>query len=173
MNQEGKNKKKRLGALDICILTAVLLCIAGTAVRLVFKEDSVLAQNAQQDTYTVYFTVKDIRETSSRYLYSGAEFYIDESGEYFGKLTGTPGTTPALRIYADANGNQVEVYNNTDDDRMARIDVEGAFTVSAVMDKDGYLMLNGNTYIAPNKEVKVRSKELMVNIRITSIVKAN
>ena len=172
MNQEGKNKKKRLGALDICILAAILLCIAGAAARMVLKEDSILAQNTQLDTYTVFFNVKDIRETSARYLYSGAVFYLDDTGEYFGALTETPGTTPALKIYADANGNQVEVYNNTDDDRVSRIDVEGSFTVSAVVDKDGYLMLNGNTYIAPNKELRIRSKELMVNIRITSIVKA-
>ena len=173
MNQEGKNKKKRLGALDICILTAVVLCVVGAAARLVFKEDSVLAQNTPLDTYMVYFTVHDIRETSSRYLYSGADFYIDDSGEYFGKLAAVPGTTPALKIYADANGEQVEVYNNTDDDRVARIDVEGAFLVSAIKDKDGYLMLNGNTYIAPNKEFRIRSKELLVNIRISSVVKVN
>lgn len=173
MNQEGKMKKKRLGALDICILIAVLLCILGAAARFVFKEDSVLAQNTPLDLYTVYFTVQDIRETSAIYLYDGAGFYIEESGEYFGRLAGTPGTTPALKTYTDQNGRFVEVYNNTDDDRVARINVEGAFIVSAVMDEDGYLLLNGNTYIAPNKEVKIRSKELLVNIRITSVVKAN
>ena len=173
MNQEGKSKKKRLGALDICILTALVLCVIGAAARFAFKEDSVLAQNTVLDTYTVYFNVNDIRETSSRYLYDGAEFYLDEGGEFFGTLVGTPSPTPARHIYIDENGNHVEVYNNTNDDRVARIDVEGTFSVSATVDQNGYIRLGGNTYIAPNKEVRIRSKELLINIQITSIVKAN
>ncbi|MBQ4606486.1 MAG: hypothetical protein IJB15_07250, partial [Clostridia bacterium] len=64
-----KTKKKRLGALDICILTAVILCVAGVALRMAFQEDSVLAQNTVLDTYTVSFDIYDIRETSARYLY--------------------------------------------------------------------------------------------------------
>ncbi len=173
MNQEGKVKRKRLGALDICILTAVILCVAGVALRMAFQEDSVLAQNTVLDTYTVSFDIYDIRETSARYLYEGAEFYIEENGEYFGKLLKEAGTTPARKMYTDENGKTVEVYNNTNDDRVSRIDASGSITVSAVMDSNGYILLNGNTYIAPYKEIGIRSKELFVNIRITSIVKAN
>lgn len=173
MNQEGKSKRNRLGVLDICILTAILLCVIGAGARLVLKEDSVLTQNTELDTYMVYFTIGDIRQTSFRYLYEGAEFYLEESGDFFGTIVGTPGDTPAKKMYTDINGKYVEVYNNTEDDRVARIDVTGTFAVSATMDKNGFLMLNGNTYIAPNKTFKIRSKELLVHARVTSIVKAN
>lgn len=166
-------KRKRLGALDVCILTAVVLCIVGAAARMVFKDDSVLAQNTVLDTYTVYFTVNDIRETSARYLYEGAEFYLEDSGEYLGRLTARAGTTPAKKLYVDENGKTVEVYNTASDDRVSRIDATGSVAVSAVMDSNGYILLNGNTYIAPNKEMEIRSKELFINIRITSIVKEN
>ena len=49
MNQEMRTKKKRLGALDICILVAVLLCVVGVAARMVFRDNSVLAQNTTLD----------------------------------------------------------------------------------------------------------------------------
>jgi len=171
VSQEGK-KKRRLGSLDICILVAVLLCIVGIAARMVFQEDSLLGQNKPLESYTVYFSVKNIRGSSAVYLQDGADFYVEENNEYFGVLTGTPTTTPAAMYYTDSNGITVQVYNDTDDDRVARIDVEGAFTVSGIMKEDGSLLLNGTRYIAPNKELELCSKEMDIIIKITSIVKA-
>ena len=173
MNQEMKTKKKRLGALDICILVAALLCIVGVAARMVFRDNSVLAQNTTLDKYTVYFSISDIRSTSEKFLKDGKEFYIDESGDYFGVLVGDPAVTYAKKLYVDMHGNAVEVVNNTDEEGLSRIDVEGAFQVSATMGEDGFLMLNGNRYIAPNQELLIHSQELFVNIQINSIVKAN
>lgn len=173
MNQEMKTKKKRLGALDICILVAVLLCIVGVAARMVFRDNSVLAQNTTLDKYTIYFSVSDIRSTSEKFLKDGKEFYIHENGDYFGVLVGDPAVKYAKRLYVDMYGNTVEVDNNTDEEGLSRIDVKGAFLVSATMGDDGFLMLNGNRCIAPNQEIQIRSKELFVNIQIDSIVKVN
>jgi len=171
VSQEGM-KKKRLGGLDICILAAVILCVVGIAARMVFQENSILGQNKPLESYKVYFTVSNIRGSSAVYLRDGTEFYIEENNEYFGVLNGTPTTTPAAMLYTDASGMIVQVYNDTDDDRVARIDVEGAFTVSGILKDDGSLLLNGTRYIAPNKELELCSKELDVIVKITSIVKA-
>ncbi|MBQ8400943.1 MAG: hypothetical protein IJX14_03345 [Clostridia bacterium] len=168
-----RNKRKRLGALDICILVAVLLCIVGIAARMVFRDNSVLAQNTPLDEYTVYFTISNIRSTSDKFLKDGKEFYIEETGEYFGKITGNPTVTYARKLYVDMYGNTVEVSNNTDEEGISRIDVEGAFLVSAMMDENGFLMLNGNHPVAPNQEIQIRSRELYVNMRINSIEKVN
>ena len=172
MNQEMKTKKKRLGALDICILVAILLCIFGVAARMVFRDNSVMAQDTKLDTYTVHFTVSDIRSTSEKFLKDGKEFYLHETGEYFGVLVGDPSTQYAKKLYVDMYGNTVEVDNNTDEEGLSRSDVAGTFQVSATMGENGFLMLNGNRVIAPNQELQIRSRELFINIKITSIAKA-
>lgn len=172
MNQEMKTKKKRLGALDICILVAILLCIFGVAARMVFRDNSVMAQDTKLDTYTVHFTVSDIRSTSEKFLKDGKEFYLHETGEYFGVLVGEPSVQYAKKLYVDMYGNTVEVDNNTDEEGLSRSDVSGTFQVSAAMGENGFLMLNGNRVIAPNQELQIRSRELFINIKITSIAKA-
>lgn len=164
-------KKKRLGALDICILVAVVLCLAGVIGRTLLRDRSVLAQNTTLDKYTVYFSISDIRSTSEKFLKDGRVFYIDETGDMFGTLVGDPAVTYAKKLYVDANGKTVEVFNNTEEEGIARIDVEGAFQVSAQMDENGFILLNGNRYIAPHQEIEIRSRELYVNICIHSIEK--
>lgn len=164
-------KKKRMGALDVCILVAVLLCIVGVAARAMVSDNSVLAQNTTLDKYTVYFSISDIRATSEKFLKDGKTFYLDESGELFGTLVGDPAVTYAKKQYVDSNGRIVEVFNNTEEEGISRIDVEGAFQVSATMDESGFLQLNGNRTIAPQQEIAIRSRELYVTIRINSIEK--
>ncbi len=164
-------KKKRMGALDVCILVALLLCIVGVAARALLRDNSVLAQNTTLEKYTVYFSVSDIRSTSEKFLKDGKTFYLDESGELFGTLVGDPAVTYAKKLYVDNTGKTVEVFNNTEEEGISRIDVEGAFQVSATMDENGFLQLNGNRTIAPHQELEIRSRELYVNIRINSIEK--
>lgn len=164
-------KKRRMGALDVCILVALLLCIVGVAARALVSDNSVLAQNTTLDKYTVYFSITDIRGTSEKFLKDGKTFYLDESGELFGTLVGDPAVTYAKKQYVDHNGRTVEVFNNTEEEGISRIDVEGAFQVSATMDENGFLQLNGNRTIAPHQELEIRSRELYVTIQINSIEK--
>ncbi len=164
-------KKKRMGALDVCILVALLLCIVGVAARALLRDNSVLAQNTTLEKYTVYFSISDIRSTSEKFLKDGKTFYLDESGELFGTLVGDPAVTYAKKLYIDDTGKTVEVFNNTEEEGISRIDVEGAFQVLATMDENGFLQLGGNRTIAPHQELEIRSRELYVNIRINSIEK--
>lgn len=164
-------KKKRMGALDVCILVALLLCIVGLAARALLRDNSVLAQNTTLEKYTVYFSISDIRSTSEKFLKDGKTFYLDESGELFGTLVGDPAVTYAKKLYIDDTGKTVEVFNNTEEEGISRIDVEGAFQVLATMDENGFLQLGGNRTIAPHQELEIRSRELYVNIRINSIEK--
>lgn len=166
-----KAKKKRIGALDICILVALLLCIVGVVARVLVSDNSVLAQNTTLDKYTVYFSITDIRSSSEKFLKDGKTFYLDESGEIFGTLVGDPAVTYAKKLYVDNTGKTVEVFNNTEEEGISRIDVEGAFQVSAVMDENGFLLLNGNRNIAPYQDIEIRSQELYVTIQINSIEK--
>lgn len=165
-------KKRRLGALDVCILVALLLCIVGVAARALLRDNSVLAQNTTLDKYTVYFSISDIRSTSEKFLKDGKTFYLHESGEQFGTLIGDPAVTYAKKLYVDDTGKMVEVFNNTEEEGISRIDVEGAFQVSAIVDENGFLQLNGNRTIAPHQEIEIRSRELYVTIQISSIEKA-
>ncbi len=172
MNQEEKKRKKRLGALDICILAAILLCVVGVGARFVFREESTLTQAAVMDEYWVNFAVYDIRCTSEDYLKEGNVFYLHDSGERFGVLEGDVNAENGKKIYTDRTGKSVELENTFTAEHLRRIDVTGTFRVYATEDENGFIYLNGNTQIAANKELEVRSRELFTNIRITSIVKA-
>ncbi len=172
MNQEEKRRKKRLGALDICILAAVFLCVIGVGARFIFRQDSALTQSAVLDEYLVNFSIYDIRSTSADYLKEGKVFYLHEGGSRFGVLEGDPSIENGKRLYQDEYGQVLEIENTFTSEYLRRIDVTGTFRVSATEDAAGFIYLNGNLQIAPNKEIEIRSRDLFVNIRITSIVKA-
>ncbi len=173
MNQEDKRRKKRLGALDICILAAVFLCMVGVGARFVFRQESTLTQSAMMDEYLVNFAIYDIRCTSEDYLKEGKVFYLHDSGDRFGVLEGDASVENGKKLYTLDNGHVIERENTFTAEHLRRIDVTGTFRISATVDADGFIYLNGNTQIAPNKELEVRSRDIFTNIRITSIVKAN
>ncbi|MBE6570407.1 MAG: hypothetical protein E7658_09370 [Ruminococcaceae bacterium] len=166
-----KNQKERLriGVLDIFIIAAVLVCAVSVGLRWYFTKDSVLANPTQLQPYTVNFTIKDIRATSVKYLYEGAAFYINDNGDYLGAVISVE-DTPAMKEYLTSDGQHVYVPNNTEDERVNRVDISGSFAANGIKGEDGAFYLNGSRFIAPNEELEIGSKEFSVTVVIDSIV---
>lgn len=171
MNNSVKTPKRRIGVLDVCILVAIVVIIAGVAARFILRDTSSMAQPKALANYLVDFEIKDIRGTSEKYLKTDSAFYLDETGDYLGVVYKKEVLSdPAMTEYVTPEGEVVYAANTRDiGDDLCRIDVTGTFLVSGYVDDNGFFLLNGNRYLGLSKEVAVRSRELMVNIIITDI----
>lgn len=171
MNNSVKTPKRRIGVLDVCILVAIVVIIAGVAARFILRDTSSMAQPKVLANYLVDFEIKDIRGTSEKYLKTDSAFYLDETGDYLGVVYKKEVLSdPAMTEYVTPEGEVVYAANTRDiGDDLCRIDVTGTFLVSGYVDDNGFFLLNGNRYLGLSKEVAVRSRELMVNIIITDI----
>jgi len=165
-------KKKKLNAIDYFIIAAVVLCLAGAALRMALGSDGLsLNSPVVMEDYVVSFKVENIRNSSAAYLQPEQQFYIDATGQYFGKISDSISVTPARFTIEDAEGNPIEVFAPENGDA-TRVDVTGTMTVSGYMSENGFL-LDGTTALAVNKTLAIRSSYLYVTITVTDIVKAS
>lgn len=166
-----KTKKMRLGALDVFIIAAVLVCAVSVGLRMIMVNNSDLDKNVQLENYIVSFKVSGIRDHSAqKYLQEGTNFYLDENDVFFGTLRGIPTTNDAEKYYEMPNGEIVRVKNNETGD-FHRVDVECVLDVTGKMDADGRFLLGGNKYIGVNKELLIYSKYLSITAVVTDITK--
>ena len=78
-----KSKKMRLGALDVFIIAAVLVCAVSVGLRMFMTRSSDLDKNVQLDNYIISFEVEGIRDSSAKnYLKTGTNFYLDENDAF-------------------------------------------------------------------------------------------
>jgi len=167
-----KGKKLRIGALDVFIIAAVLICIAGLVLRTFVKSDAISNNNAVMENYVVSFSVGNIRASSVKYFEKGDTFYLKENNMKLGEIIDTA-DLPARKYYSDIDGKSVYVMNESTDDRTKRVDLDASLQVSGIIDSNGRFLLNGTRYLGVNKEVEIISKYITVNVKITSITKAS
>lgn len=161
---------KGIGALDVFIVLALVLCVAGAALRIYMKRSDV-RDEPQLEDYLISFEVKDIRTTSSELFSDGEVFYIKDTGEAFGKISGNVSITPAELYVTDSEGNYILTYSPDNGDS-SRIDVSGTMLVSGYCDENGVFLLGGSTILTPNRTFDLRSKSLTVTMTVTAISKA-
>ena len=169
MNSNPTNTKKKLNAIDWFIIIALLLCIAGAALRTFIGTDNALSGSVTMEKHVVFFKVENIRNSSTEYLTPGEIFYIDSTGQYLGEITGNATVTPAVYMFEDVNGKYVQAYAPENGDA-TRVDVMGTLIVDGYMSENGFL-LNGTTSLAPGKEITIRSNFIQLKITVTEIVK--
>lgn len=167
-----KTKKTRLGALDVFIIAAVLVCAVSVGLRMFMTRSSDLDKNVKLDDYIVSFKVMGIRDSSAKnYLHKGTSFYLDENDAFFGTLREGVTVNDAEAYYEMPDGSIVLASNNASGD-LYRVDAECSLEVSGKTDADGRFLLNGNKYIGINKELLIYSKYLSITVLITDIAKA-
>ena len=163
--------KKRIGALDIFIILVVLIVIASIVVRFISNRNSDYGDKVQLDNYVVSFKIMGIKDSSAKnYFEAGTNFYLDEGDAFLGTLREGVTINDALKYYYLHDGSVIGVQNSATGN-LYRVDVEGALDVTGKTDQNGKFLLNGNTYIAKNSEVKIYSKYLSVVILVTDITK--
>ncbi len=165
-------KKRRLGALDVFIIIAVLVCAVSVGLRLFMTQNSDLDKNVQLDNYIVSFKVMGIRDSSAKnYLKKGTNFYMADTNEFFGTLREGVTIKDAESYYEMPDGTIVLTTNNASGD-LYRVDAECSLDVTGKLDANGCFLLGGNKYIGINKELMIYSKYLSITVKITNITKA-
>ena len=169
---ENRTEKKRLGTLDYFIIFALIAVIVCFAVRFISTERSSVAEKVELEDYIVSFKVSGIKDSSAKnYMEPGSRFYISDTELYFGELIEGLTIKDAETYYQLHNGEIVIAQNNATGD-LYRVDVEGAFLTSGLVDQNGCYLLGGNTYLGVNKTLTIKSKYLKIIIEITDIRKA-
>ena len=169
MNQ---TKKQHIGALDVFIIVAVLVCAVSVGLRMFMTQNSDLDKNVQLDNYIVSFKVMGIRDSSAKnYLQKGTNFYLADTQEFFGTLREGVTVNDAESYYEMPDGSIVLASNNASGD-LYRVDAECSLDVTGKMDSNGYFLLGGNKYVGINKELTIYSKYLSITVLITDITKA-
>lgn len=158
---------RTLSALDAFIVIALALCVVGAGLRIYIRQ-FVKPEEIKLDSYVIAFEIKDIRTTSSEHLGDGETFFLIESGEVFGEISGNVAITPAAIYVTDSEGNYVLTYSPDNGDS-SRIDVSGTMTVKGCYNQNGVFLLNGTTILTPNRQFDIRSKTFSVRITVTAI----
>ncbi len=166
-------KKKRLGALDIFIIAAVLVCAVCLFFRMTAQsEDVKLAEdaNAVQKDCQLVLSVKNVRVTSVQYFNRGDKFKLEKwsSRVPLGEIAAVQ-SGGAQTHYVDIEGNTVLVTNQSEDEQTKRSDITLTFDVSGFFNADGDFLLNGTEKLLVNQEITIVNKYITVYGMIMSI----
>ena len=168
MNTQNE-KKNRLGALDIFIILAVVVCLVSIGLRYISVKDDTANNSAALDNYIVSFDIYNIRKSSAdNFLEVGTEFFIDDGDAYFGTLREQISILESEKFYTTSAGDVIRV-SSTGTGEQYRVDFKGTMNCRGVENENGSFLLNGNLYLGIDKEIKLYSKYLSVSIKITGI----
>ena len=162
-----KEKKPGFNIIDVIIVLFIAAALAGIAMR--YNLADTINLNANGETFEIEFiTAWDIQEASQRYFEPGVCFYVNIDSIKIGEIKEILDVrNPALEHVVDLSGTIVET------EKPGRIDVIGVMKSSGRITKDGEFMINGNQFVAPNKEFFVHTGNLEGWIRIISVKKVD
>ena len=162
-----ENRKKRITALDVFAVFALLLCLAGLVARLVSGRDGVMPEGApERGEYAVSFEIARLR--SGTELTSGEVFYTADDA-VFGTLTDQISVTPAAIYKENSDGALVLSYSSAEGDG-GLVDIRGTLTVEGYPVDYGFLA-DGRTFISPNYTLTLHTDKMTADVRITDIAK--
>ena len=164
-------EKRRLGALDWVIIVVLIACLISIGLRVYSTMRAQTANSVELEDYIISFKVSNIKDSSAKnYFEKGTNFYLSQTGEFFGTLREGVTVKDAETYYEMPDGTVAIVTNNAVGD-LYRVDVEAMLDVKGRVDENGAFYLDGNKFIAPNKEIKIESKYLSITVVVTDIRK--
>jgi len=164
VTKENKEKKSGFNIIDLIIVLFVILVVVGVVMK--YNLADKINLNAQGDTFEIEFIIQEIQEASQKYLQPGRSFYITIESIKIGEITDILDIRPAVWYSEKLNGDVIKT------ELPGRIDVTGVMTSKGRMTKDG-VMINGNSFVGPNKEFLTHTGEWEGLIRIISVKKIN
>ena len=167
MNNREKEKKAKLNVIDLLIILFIIAALVGIAMR--YNLADTININAGEEIFDIEFISGwNMQEASQQYFEPGVPFYINIDSIKIGEIKEILDIrNPALQHIEDLHGNIIET------EVPGRIDVIGIMRSTGRITKDGEFMINGNQFVAPNKEFLVHSGSLEVWIRIISVTKVD
>jgi len=157
-----KEKKSGFNIIDLIIILFIILAVVGIFMRYNLADQINL--NANGETFEIEFQIWDIQEASQQYLTEGKSFYMTIEHIKIGEITTILDVRPAIHYSEGLRGDISKT------ERPGRIDITGIMTGTGRTTKEGH-MINGNTFVAPNKELYVHTGEWEGVIRVISVTK--
>ena len=159
-NIKPKEKKSGFNIVDFIIIIFIILAAAGIVMR--YNLADKINLNAHGETFEIEFLILDIQEASRQYLKEDKTFYMTIESIKIGEITKILDIRPAVFYSEKLEGDIVKT------EKPERIDVTGIMTSTGRTTKEGH-MINGNTFVAPNKELYVHTGEWEGWIRVLDV----
>lgn len=159
-----KEKKAKFNIIDLIIALFIILAVFGIFMRYNLADE--INFNAYGETFEIEFLIGDIQEASQDYLVAGEKFYINIESLEIGEIKEILDVRNPAPIYVeDWHGNIGK------SELPGRIEVIGVMTSKGRTTKDGDVMINGNSFVGPNKEFLVHTGKWEGLIRVLSVTK--
>ncbi len=163
------NSKRKISALDIFAVLLLLLCVAGVIVRAYVGDGGAISDVGKENgEYTVSFEITGVSGTVGSYIAEGENLY-GEGGVLIGTVKEGVTVTPAVIFAEDKDGKYVQSYSASDNGETSLVDVKGTMFVKGREVACGFLA-NGKTYLSPNFETELHTKNVTVTVKITDVV---
>ena len=159
MDNKVEKNKKRFNIIDFLIILVVAALVFSIALR--YNLADRVGLSSRTDEVTISFLVQETSPTTIDAFVLGDEFYIDQNSVLLGTLLSVQ-RYEAEQYYENEDGEMILSYTS------AYIDIRGEIKASGSMTESGF-MLNGTTFIAPNKKITVKSKNVTCDFIITSV----
>ena len=160
-----KEKKPGFNIIDVLIILFVAAALVGIAMR--YNLADRINFDANGETFEIEFVSGwNMQEASQQYFEPGVSFYINIDSVKIGEIKEIFDIT-AFEYVEDFHGNIVK------SEVPGRIDVSGIMRSTGRITKDGDFMINGNQFVAPNKEFLVHTGYLEGWVRIVSVKKVD
>jgi len=167
MNNKEKKPGIRFNVMDLAIILFVAAALVGIAIR--YNVADTITVNANNEIFDIEFESGwNMQEASQKYFEPGVSFYINIDSVKVGEIKEIIDIrNPAIQYIETSDGKIVE------SEVPGRIDVKGVMRSTGRITKEGNFMINGNLYVAPNKELLVHTGYIEVWIRITKVTKVD
>jgi hypothetical protein len=165
-DRENKVRKTRFNIIDLVIVLFIVMAIVGIFMRFNLAEE--INIHALGEVFEIEFLIGDIQEASQDFLVPGERFYMELASIEIGTIIRIDDIrNPAPAYVTDINGNIIK------SELPGRIEVIGVMESRGRTNRDGNHMINGNIFIAPNRELLVHTGKIEGLIRILSVTKVN
>ena len=159
----GKERTRKIGAVDFIIIFAVLAIILTGVLRYTLDEGLFTKNDTECN---VSFSITSVRYTTYDMLEASEKIYLSDS-EFLGTLVSAT-VTPAIFYATDSEGNVKEAYypENT------LVDINGVMLCKLSDNEGRYLAANG-THICPGTTLTLRTDTADLTVVITSVSAVN
>ena len=165
-DKENKVKKARFNIVDLIIVLFIILAAVGIVMRFNLADEINLS--ALGETFEIEFIIGDIQEASQDFLIPGEKFYVDAASIEIGVIKEILDIrNPAPSYVRDINGNIVK------SELPGRIEVIGVMESRGRTNRDGNHMINGNIFVAANREFFIHTGKIEGQIRVLNVTKVN
>jgi len=168
---QGTKRNVHFNVIDALIIILLIAVVLGIYFR--FNVIERLTSEEKTETYTVSFSVDNIRYTTPSYMNVGDKVYFGDTGDLFGTLISESenqsvlSITPASEIFVDSSGSIKEVFYEAE----SRVDAKGRIECRGIYTDEGGFCVDGTRYIAPGQTVEINTELVTLVVTVTSIDK--